>query len=231
MQAALNGAPSPCMHPESLLKIFLTSNKAAGYLLRHYTRLPLKSISLSRELVIIGLLLIVGLTSSDVWLTSRVFLQRSQIERIVNGEGVSTPFTNTALPTLSGHRLGSDQGYSVYPAGTASLTLLVFRESCPYCEANWKNWDALFADNKLPTSVVLISADQNLSDSYISKHPLLKHQLVILGADPKVLSSLKLTATPQTVYLANGNVKKDWLGVLSSEKLNEIRNIVGQDVN
>jgi hypothetical protein len=194
-------------------------------------RFPLKSINLSRELVIGGLLLIVGLTSSDVWLTSRILLQKNQIQRLVNGEGNSTPFIDAALPELSGHRLGSDVGYSIIPAGSASLTLLVFRESCPYCEANWKNWDALFADNRLHTSVLLLSADQTLSDSYISKHPLLKRQLVLLGADPKLLSSLKLTATPQTIYLVNGKVRKDWLGILPAEKLGEIRNIVGQDVN
>ncbi len=141
------------------LTILVDTQIRAGYAYRvNYRGYPLKSITLSRQLAISGLLLIAGLTISDIWLTSRVLLQRNQIQRLVNGEGESTPFTDAALPLLSGHRLGSDQRYSVIPAGTASLTLLVFRESCPYCEANWKNWDALFRDNKLPTSVVLLSA-------------------------------------------------------------------------
>jgi hypothetical protein len=57
-----------------------------------------------------------------------ILLQRDQIQKLVSGEGVSTPFTNAALALLSGHRIGSHQSYSVIPAGTTSLTLLVFRE-------------------------------------------------------------------------------------------------------
>ena len=74
--------------------------------------------------------------------------------------------------------------------------LLVFQESCHFCEDNWKNWDKLFGASDSQIPVVFLSTDKTISDEYKSRHPLLTRKTVLLDPDSATLAALKPGITP-----------------------------------
>ena len=102
------------------------------------------------------------------------------------------------------------------------MVVLVFREACVYCEANWKKWDTLVGGPSNSVPAVFISSDKTVSDAYRQKHPLLDKRISVIAMNPDVMSSMKLDATPQTLLVVRGVVKQAWLGVLSDSRLQEV---------
>jgi hypothetical protein len=189
----------------------------------------MENISLKPSVVLAALVLGCGLAICDVSLLIRSLHQGKIIDGIARQQAATLPTKGQALPMLSGVALKSGQGFAVLPKASPPFALLIFREGCHYCEANWKNWDKLFGQDGVGIPVILATADKTLSQSYRDKHELLNNQPVMLGIDPATLASLKLGATPQTVYVVDGKVHEDWVGVLANEDMKEIKKTMSSD--
>jgi len=127
-----------------------------------------------------------------------------------------------ALPALKGISLKTGEGLDINASRNHRLAILVFQESCPFCEANWKNWEALFAKGDSSVPVIMVTVDGAISNPYRATHPLLNRGTVVLGVDPATLSKLAWGSTPQTIYLVDGKIAHNWIGLLSSADVKEI---------
>jgi hypothetical protein len=189
----------------------------------------MQDVVLKPSVAIAGIALIFGLTAGDIWMVVRSARQSAIIETFANQQSVGLPKQGQLLPTLSGYNLMIGQEGAVIPAKSPPFALLIFRESCHFCEENWKNWEKLFGENgSTDIPVVLISSDKNISDVYRQKHPMLNKNTVLLGANAEILASIKLGLTPQTIYVTDGKIAHDWPGVLASEDMNEITETVSR---
>jgi hypothetical protein len=189
----------------------------------------MENISLKPSVVLAALVLGCGLAICDVSLLIHSLRQGKVIDGIARREAAILPTTGQALPMLSGVALKTGQRFAVLPSGSPPFALLIFREGCGYCELNWKNWDKLYGQDGLGLPAVLATADKTISQPYRDKHRLLNNLPVILGIDPATLASLKLGATPQTVYVVGGKVSQDWVGVLANEDIKEIKKVMSSD--
>ena len=189
----------------------------------------MENISLKPSVVLAALVLGCGLAICDVSLLIHSLHQGKAIDSIARQQAATLPAKGQALPLLKGVALNNGQDLAVLPQTSPPFALLIFRESCGYCELNWKNWDALFGQGGIGLPVILATADKKISQAYRDKHKLLNTRPVILGVDPATLTSLKLGATPQTVYVVGGKVSQDWVGVLVSEDTNEIKKVMSGD--
>lgn len=189
----------------------------------------MENISLKPSVVLAGLVLGCGLAICDVFLLVHSLHQGKIIDGIARQQAATLPTKGQALPMLSGVALKTGQEFAVLPKASPPFALLIFREGCGYCEANWKNWDKLFGQDGLGLPVILATADKTISQPYKNKHGLLNNLPVILGVDPATLASLKLGATPQTVYVVGGKVSQDWVGVLANEDMKEIKKVMSSD--
>jgi hypothetical protein len=194
----------------------------------------MQSITLSYPAAIGGLVLVLALSASDVWLTHSVRRQKSALDSFASREAQtpapSTPLaTGEILPTLAGRSLTTGENFSVIPVSTKVMVVLVFRESCHFCEANWKNWETLFGNGSNTVPVVFLSGDTAVSSSYRQKHPLLDKHISVIGMNPDVMSSLNLDATPETLLVVKGKVKQDWVGVLSDKRVKEIQQALADE--
>jgi hypothetical protein len=172
-------------------------------------------------LSVLGLLL--GLGICDVWLLIHVQKQNAMIVSFSAPQLPPLPSLGEKVSSIVGFALKDGQPLQLTPENTTPrFALLVFREGCPFCEANWRNWDSTFGPEGSNVDVVLVTTDKALSQSYKDAHPLLQKKQVVLGVSPYTLKSLKLAATPETVYVVDGKVKRDWVGVLSERNIKEI---------
>jgi hypothetical protein len=190
----------------------------------------MQSITLSPSTALTGLVLILALAISDGMLVHAFREQRAVLDSFANRQAQTLPAVGEGLPTLSGRKLTTGEDFSVVPASTELMTLLVFRESCQYCEQNWKNWETLYntPSNKMP--IVFISGDSAVSASYRQKHPLLDGHIALVGIKPEILASLKLGATPQTVLVVDGKVKRGWPGVLTDDDIKEVKQAASDEL-
>lgn len=166
---------------------------------------------------------------SDAWLLVHSLRLNAVIAKAADQQAISLPSRGELLPTLVGVSLRTTQPYAVYPGASPPFALLVFREGCHYCEANWKNWDKLFGKGGVDIPVVLVTADKSISQPYRDQHPMLNEKHVILSADPNALASLKLNFTPQTIYVVGGKINKNWSGVLREEEMGDIKKSMSKD--
>jgi hypothetical protein len=186
-------------------------------------------ISLKPSVVFTGLALFAALALCDVSLLVHSLHQSTELAGFARQQAATLPSKGQPLPLLKGTALQNGKDFAVLPAGSPPFALLIFREGCGYCEANWKNWDKLFGQDGLGLPVIMATADKTLSQPYKDKHGLLNSHSVILGVDPVVLASLKLGATPQTVYIVGGKVQEDWAGVLANDDMKEIKKAMSGD--
>lgn len=186
----------------------------------------MENVSLKPSITFAGLGLILGLVICDVFLLVHSFHQNAVITGFADSQAASRaatlPAQGQSLPTIMGVSLKTGRNSALTSAGSPRIALLIFRESCHFCTANWKNWDKLFGKGGLDLPVVMVTADKTISQSYRDKHPMLNSGTVIVGVDAATLLSLRLGATPQTIYLVDGKINHDWAGVLSSEEMKEI---------
>jgi hypothetical protein len=77
--------------------------------------------------------------------------------------------------------------------------------------------------------VVIVTADKTISQTYITKHPLVRSRFLIAGIDASTLESLKLDVTPQTIYVVDGKISHDWAGVLTADDMSEIKKTMHSD--
>jgi hypothetical protein len=188
----------------------------------------LDNISLKPSAALAGLGLIIGLVACDAFLMVHSFHQSAVINGFADKQAAMLPPQGASLPTINGVGL-SGKEFGVLPAQTPRFALLVFRQTCGYCEINWKNWDSLFAQSNLDMPVVIVTADKTISQTYITKHPLVRSRFLIAGIDASTLESLKLDVTPQTIYVVDGKISHDWAGVLTADDMSEIKKTMHSD--
>lgn len=161
-----------------------------------------------------------ALTVSDIALSVVTLKQHSRISQLS-----PRPATGVAegsfVPMISGKKIVSNEDWRVLPSGTRTLVLLVFRETCHFCEQNWANWESLFG--KRGPRALLVTEDPKVSDSYRASHPLLLSQLGLSAVDRSSVGSINLNITPQTILVRDGKVEHDWVGVLSKEQVAQIQ--------
>jgi hypothetical protein len=184
-----------------------------------------QNVSLKPSTIWTGLALLVCLAACDGWLLAHSLKQSTVIAAFVKHQATTLPSLGDAVPNLKGVTM-SGAPIDLKASESRPLVLLIFREACHFCEANWKNWDQLFGQANSGVSVVLATGDKVLSQSYRSKHPMLNSRQVILGVNDTVLSSIKMGATPQTIYVVDAKVRHDWAGVLDATGMKEIRTTI-----
>lgn len=180
------------------------------------------NISLKPSVALAGLGLILSLVACDAFLMVHSFHQSAVINGFADKQAAMLPPQGAPLPLIKGVGL-SGKEFGVLPAQTPRFALLVFRQTCGYCEINWKNWDSLFAQSNLDLPVIIVTADKTISQPYIAKHPLVRSRFLIAGIDTSTIQSLKLDVTPQTIYVVDGKVSHDWAGVLTADDISEIK--------
>jgi hypothetical protein len=189
----------------------------------------MENISLKPSVVFSSLVLFCSLAICDAVLLVYSLQQGKVIDGIARREAATLPSKGQALPVLSGVALNTGRPLAMLPKASPPFALLIFREGCGYCELNWKNWDKLYGQDGIGLPVIFATADKKISQAYRDKHGLLNRRLVILGVDPATLTSLKLGATPQTVYVVGGKVRQDWAGVLESDDIKEVKKVMSGD--
>jgi hypothetical protein len=187
--------------------------------------LPVEPVLIRPRFLIAGASLLLGLTACDLWLAVHSLRQRATIQQLV-GNPIEGAKDGDQLPVLSGTKLGTQKQWSVLPASSSALAVLVFRESCHYCDANWKNWDQVFARSGSVIPVVFVTEDKSLSATYLAEHPLLSRATVLLGV-PEHIGSVQTSVTPQTIIVSpRGKVDHDWVGVLAATDLTAIKEAI-----
>jgi len=181
----------------------------------------MENVSLKPSVAIASLVLICGLVACDALLMVHSFHQSAVINSFSAKQTAMLPSQGAVLPPITGVGLNGKE-FGVLPAHTPRFALLIFRQTCHFCEANWKNWDSLFTQDRLDLPVVMVTADKTIEQPYLVKHPMLEHRFVVAGVDVSTLASLKLNLTPQTIYVVDGKISHDWPGVLSPDDINEI---------
>jgi hypothetical protein len=189
----------------------------------------MENISLKPSVVFAGLALFCSLAVCDAVLLVHSLQQGKVIDGISRREAATLPSKGQALPALSGVALNTGRDFAILPKASPPFVLLIFREGCGYCALNWKNWDKLFGQGDIDLPVFFATSDKTISQAYRDKHGLLNRRPVILGVDPAMLASLKLGATPQTIYVVGGKVSQDWAGVLASDDMKEIKKVMSGD--
>jgi hypothetical protein len=172
--------------------------------------------------------LVVGLGFCDGWLLIHSMKQDAVIAKINAERQVRTALQGEKIIGIEGFSLKDGHPTKIDLGPSSRVALLVFREGCHFCAANWKNWEGLFETGSLDMNVILITADKSLSQSYLDSHPLLRQKEVVLGVSPAVLDSLNLEGTPQTIFVVDGKIMQNWIGVLSEEDLKNIKQTVSR---
>ena len=174
------------------------------------------------------LVLVICLGACNIWLLSHLKHQDTLVAYLQyeNDELTHAPVPGQLVPLVQGISLKSKQPSAVKLASSPQLVLLVFSRTCPFCEDNWKNWTKLFGTSKSAMPVYLISSDEMLPDAYINQHPLVKKLDALTHVDPEVLQAFNVASTPQTIYVVNGKVQRDWVGVLSEEDVSELEKLL-----
>lgn len=187
------------------------------------------NISLKSSVVFVGIGLILGLAVCDGFLLFHSLQQRAIITGFADKQAAMMPSNGEQVPIIKGIGLKDGEEFKIWPDHSPPFALLVFREGCEYCEANWKNWDRLFGQGDFDRPVVMVTADKTISQPYIDRHPMLRSRFVITGVDPAFLASLRFDLTPETIYIVEGKVNHDWAGVLTSDDMSEIKKAVRSD--
>lgn len=188
----------------------------------------MQNISL-KPTVAVGMLgLLLSLCLCNGWLLFHSLKQTEAIAKINTARTAQTASAGEHIPSIEGVSLADGTSAKFTAKSSNKTALLVFREGCHFCAANWKNWDALFGPSGLGTDVVFVTSDKKLSKSYLDSHPLLQQKKVLLGVSEATLDSLRLGATPQTICIQNDTIKQDWTGVLSEEDIKKIRLTLSQ---
>lgn len=116
---------------------------------------------------------------------------------------------------------GKDVGGQEYTLDTVQETtpalLLVFSPTCPACDENWPQWDALVAvQEKLGGQVVAVDITGRVRNDYLEAHGIDRH-VVLTSVSPETALAFKFRFTPQTLVLHQGKMVRGWTGVLRDE--------------
>jgi len=176
------------------------------------------------SLVVIGLLMIdvilLTIQNSELKTTISNLTQR-QTEPLRRGEKVE-PFK---IQTLSG-----DTAEFTYPDTTKRYLLFVLSTRCPHCEKNLPSWKDIAKSSNSDVHIFGISTDNfELTRQYASTKDIGFYIASI--ADTSFGRKYKISGVPETILIdGNSTVEKVWIGELSEERVNEIKNLMGATI-
>lgn len=105
---------------------------------------------------------------------------------------------------------------------TPKVVILLFNPNCVACEDNWPYWDKLRHDENSGGAFLPVSTSQNISKSFLQEHHIAG---AVIGVVNQTLQkSLNMNATPQTILVDRGVVRRTWFGVLSNDDVRSILN-------
>jgi hypothetical protein len=149
--------------------------------------------------------------------------------------GRQIEFTRTVLAAAEGPRPGTifpaeipaiaPTGGSAkinIPSSIPKVVILLFEPNCTACEDNWRYWDKLRNEENAGGGFLPVSTSQNISKAYLEKHHIARSFIGVVNE--ALQKSLNIHATPQTILVENGIVRRVWFGVLSNDDVRDILN-------
>lgn len=126
-------------------------------------------------------------------------------------------------PDLSGTLDGKPVQLNLRDRDRPALVLFTY-ESCRFCEQNWPNWQTLIdAAKHSSVDVFIATTDEQLPNSYISRHHIDKAGLISAISEP-VAQAWRFDGAPQTVLLSRtGVVLYAAAGVLDKPKMDQFK--------
>lgn len=177
------------------------------------------SVSISLSALIVALILAVTLISMNTVLLLKNQALRKQLQSLLRRNFAPV---GTTLEKITGHAPGG-QPVDLDVEHSAPLIFMIFDPHCAVCDRNWPNWDKMMSDPQLqPQAVFLSAAGDELPDSYLEKHPVLRRKSVV-GLDPNIIRSFNLSSSPQTFIVERGTIMQNWPSLLSDGDIREIK--------
>src|SRR5579863_5034129 len=175
-------------------------------------------------------LLSVGMFGLNLRLAKRNRELKTQVDAQILGEkSTNAPLPGWIMPPLKVNTIDGDpHGAIDLQHSAAKMTLLLFDPGDPISDQNWKFWGQLLADPDLTYQFLPVTAAHTVSRDYLKRFQL-GHHAVEAGLDPDIAKQMRMQATPQTIYLEGGTVKKVWFGLLSDVEVKEIKSIMQED--
>lgn len=174
------------------------------------------------------IVLIVCLAGCDAWLLVRLRHEDTLVASLqYDNDALShAPVPGQLVPLVQGIALNTKQPRAVKLEASHRMVLLVFSQNCKFCQDNWNNWERLFGNVTPKVQTYMITSDSVLSTEYLEHHALLKKLDVLLSVDPEVLQAFNVASTPQTIYIIDGKVQRDWVGVLSKRNITDLSKLL-----
>jgi hypothetical protein len=136
------------------------------------------------------------------------------------------PLPGQLVPLVQGVSLKTKRPLAVKLGKSHRMVLLVFSQNCKFSQDNWSNWEKLFSHTHPGVQTYMITSDDLLPAAYLERHALLQKLDVLINVDPEVLQAFNVESTPQTIYIVDGTVRRDWIGVLSKQNVAELSKLI-----
>jgi hypothetical protein len=139
-------------------------------------------------------------------------LQAQRIRSLLD-EGRGPSLIGRLVPDLSGHSVTGDPRRLAFRGGLPTVVYF-FSPSCPWCERNWPNVEALNKGAGKHYRLIAVSSATNLK-KYLEQRQLTID--VIEGLSDDDVASFGFSGTPHTVVVsADGQVTTEWRGAFSA---------------
>ncbi len=152
-------------------------------------------------------------------------IQNAQSGHVVSEVATQRPSIGSKLLLIHGHTVDNQERTLDLAHRKTRTLLLVLSPACPYCRVNFQNWRDLL---QLVSSDQVVWADiTDTADSSYMVAAGIPANATMIRLDPDEAEQANLDATPTTVVLdPHGVVKWSWSGVMSKEKVSELRRLL-----
>lgn len=146
-----------------------------------------------------------------------------QLNALLEREKFSNaPAPGWAMPQLSGKETNGNRIGIDFLDSAPTMTVLLFDpENCTACDENWLYWNKLRDDSDIGAHFMPITQAMSIPQDYRERHQIKQH-FFLTGVDSGILGQMRMRATPQTIFMERGVVRRVWFGLLSDEDVEEI---------
>lgn len=132
------------------------------------------------------------------------------------------------MPDLRGFDLAGKPVEVLYGKDPRKVLVLVYSPTCPFCDKNWPNWQAMIASlDRSAVRTVAVDVTSTSTEAFLQQHQLAGLP-VFQKVDPQAAVNYRFQLTPQTILVdSTGKVEKVWTGVLNDSNLTEIKQLSG----
>lgn len=124
------------------------------------------------------------------------------------------------------HTLSGDENTITYTDSTKKYLFFVLSTDCPHCLNNLKHWKEITSNNDNVNCDIFGISMSNLekTNKYAAERDV---SFYLATADTTFEGKYKIAGVPSTILInGNGIVEKVWVGVLTSEQKEEIKNLM-----